>query len=125
MNIVKFTFEHHDEVSGWWKERGWAPIPLATLPTTGFIVPGVCAGFLYLTDSNLCFLEWVISNPESESQDRSKGLDLLIDELLTEAENLGYKVVSTVTTHPKLILRYEEFGFKKADEQMTNLLRTF
>jgi hypothetical protein len=121
--VKPFTLEHYSEVHGWWEAHGWAPIALDSLPSTGFIVEGVCAGFLYSTDSNMCILEWVISNPNASKEARSEGLDDLIDALLKAAHDKKYKMVFTSVSHPKLMKRYTEFGFKKTESEMTNMLK--
>tara|TARA_R110000868_G_scaffold66014_12_gene197051 strand:+ start:6366 stop:6743 length:378 start_codon:yes stop_codon:yes gene_type:complete len=123
VNVEKFLPKHYEEICGWWKAHDWTPVSLDALPCTGVIVPGVCAGFLYSTDSSMCILEWIISNPKVDSGLRSEGLDIVIDELLKKAHSSGYKTVFTSVSHPKLLERYCDFGFKKADFNMTNLLK--
>jgi len=123
VSIEKFLPKHYEEVCGWWKSHGWAPISLEALPTTGFIIPDVCAGFLYSTDSSMCVLEWVISNPKASKEVRSEGLDDLIDALLKKADSSGFKMVFTSVSHPKLMDRYSEFGFKKTESEMTNMIK--
>jgi hypothetical protein len=123
MNIISFTPEHYEEISCWWRDQNWTPVDLKTLPTNGLIIPGVCAGFLYMTDSNLCLLEWVIANPKTDKEIRSEGLDLLIDSLLKKAEELKYSLVFTSVSHPRLMDRYTKLGFQKTDTDMCNFIK--
>ena len=123
MNVEKFLPKHYEEICGWWKAHDWTPVSLDALPSTGFVIPGICAGFLYSTDSSMCILEWVIANPKTNKETRSEGLDLVIDELLKKAHSGGYKTVFTSVSHPKLLERYSDFGFKKTESTMTNMIK--
>lgn len=123
MIIRPFIKSDHITVCRWWKAHNFTALTLATLPTTGFIIDGVCAGFLYSTDSDFCLLEWVISNPEISKEERAKGLDLLIDTLLETAKEKGFRLVFSTLEHPKLIQRYEDHGFQITDKNMTNLIK--
>src|SRR5712692_7696099 len=51
------------EMNEWYARRGMAPMDPAHLPTIGYIEPGVAAGFMYVTDSKLVFLENYVANP--------------------------------------------------------------
>lgn len=120
------TFEASDysDVASWWKAHNWPVLPIEALPKLGFIVPGVCAGWLYETDSTLCWLEWVVSNPLTSKEERSVALDEVISSLLSRAKELGFKQVFTTVVHPKLVDRYKNHGFVVTDQAMTNLIRS-
>lgn len=108
----------------WWKEHNWLPVHPSLLPKTGFIVDEVCAGWLYKTDSAFALLEFVVSDKNAEKDRRDKALNILINSLLEEADKAGFKVVFTSLEHPKLIERYQKFGFKVTDKNMTNMVRS-
>lgn len=124
MKIDKFTIDHYETVCGWWKDYEWNPIPLESLPTTGFIVDDVCAGFLYKTDSNIAWLEFVVSNKKANKEEKSKALNLLIESLCEEAKKDKYNVIFTSCQHKGLIQKYLNNGFIKTDLNMTNLIRS-
>lgn len=120
---------HYPTLERWWKAHEWAPVPADSLPSTGIVVAAddgtlVCAGFLYATDSPLCWLEWVVADPESATETRSAALDVLISSLLFIAKERGFKQVFTFARHQRLIGRYQaHFGFIPADTGMTNLIK--
>lgn len=120
-----FTSADYPVVCQWWTARQWPQIPLMMLPRRGFIVDGYCAGFLYLTDSPIAWLEWVVSNPDSDKIERQKALDNLISSLLNAAKEAGCKAVFSAANHPGLIERYKSHGFQVSDTGMTHVLRTF
>ncbi len=124
MNIKLFEKEKdYQTICSWWEKHNWPKIPLVMLPQTGYIIDNVCAGFLYQTDSNIAWLEFIISNPDITKENRSKALDILIDKLSETARGLGFTTIFTSSNHPSLINKYENNGFTKADFNMTNLMR--
>lgn len=123
MEVRKFQTSDYFELCGWWNKHNWPCIPLDHLPENGFIVEGLAAGFLYKTDSKFGLLEFVVANPDSSKEDRAQALDLVIDNTLNLAKELGFKSIFSSITHPKLIQRYQEHGFMMTDENMTNMIR--
>lgn len=71
----------------------------------------ICAGFLYMTNSKVAWLEYIVSNPEYREKDRKLMLTCLIQELTEIAVKNGYKYVFTTVKHPSLIERYKESGY--------------
>jgi len=127
MSLVKTEryagLQHYTSLSTWWKAHDWPVMPPESLSQYGLVIPGVAAGFLYKTDSNIAWLEFLISNPEVNKEARSKGLDAIIEGLSAEAKRLGFKTVFTSSYHPGLIKRYEKHQFVKTDENVTQLVR--
>lgn len=107
----------------WWSGHGWTPPSQEMLPEIGFVVDNIAAGFLYKTDSKITWLEFIIANPRSEKNERSKALDLVIEQLYSKAKELGFKAVFTSATHKGLIDRYKKHGFEVSDLEMTNLVK--
>jgi len=70
------------------------------------------AGFLYVTPSEIAWLEFIISNPNIKDKDiRSNALYLLIDTICQVAKNMGFKSVFTSVKNENLIHRYLHCGF--------------
>lgn len=117
----------YQDVCVWWKKHKWNPMPLDFLPTLGRIVEDeenkYSAGWLYSTDSKICLLEFVISNPDSNRKKRSESVDILIKDLIQKASELGFGAVVSSIRHPVLLHRYKKQGFEIADERMTNVMR--
>lgn len=124
MQVRKIDLEKDlPEISVWWVEQNWTPIPKSLLPKTGFIIDNYAAGFLYTTDSDFGVMEWIIANPNTKKEIRREALDLLIKALLEEADNKNIKAIFTSAEHKGLIERYKKHGFKITDRNMTNLVR--
>jgi hypothetical protein len=126
MDIRSYKSEDYVALKAWWAIHKWDPMPPESLPKNGLIVEHlnqrICAGFIYSTDSNIAWLEFVISNPLCDKLIRDKALDLLILSLIDLAKSLGKEIIFTSLNHPALIKRYEKHGATKAEENMTNMV---
>lgn len=123
MSIRLFNLSDYEMLSSWWKQHEWPSIPLSFLPKIGIIVGDCVAGFIYSTDSKICWLEFIISDPKCEQKKRQDALNLLIQEASNTAKDLGYEVIFTSVSHKGLIEKYKNNGFKVTDNNMTNLMR--
>lgn len=81
-------------------------------PRTGYIVDNICAYFLYETDSRVAWLENLISNKDSDKEERRKAIGMVIDALIIEAKRKGYKVLYATTSNSNLITRAMLIGAK-------------
>lgn len=85
----------------------------------------VCLGFLYLTNSKACWLEFVFSNPEIKDKElRAKSIEFLIESLCSVARQLGYKWVFSSLKNESLKKRYLECGFVTGSQGTTEVLKT-
>lgn len=130
MEVKSFSLiDHYEIISDWWTGHDWTVLPQQVLPHNGLIVyddnTPICAGFLYKTDSAICWLEWVISNPLAKKEQRSEALNALIDCLVGLAKTMGFSIIFTSIKHPGLIKRMEQIGFQVNDNGMTNMSLIF
>lgn len=129
MKIREFKpFLDYALVCSWWKAHNWPVVPLPALPTNGFVAINddgerLCAGWLYLTDSALSALEWMVSDPNSGAEERDAALDILITTLKARADEVGKPVIFSSVAHPKLRERLAKHGFNITDNGVTNMLR--
>lgn len=92
MKAEKFEPELHlSQIEEWVKAHDIGFLLSNTLPKNGRIVPDVCALFIYKTDSDVGFIENMISNPKADKSEVSNGFDLCGDELEIDARKLGIK----------------------------------
>jgi len=123
MNIRLFNPSDYELLCSWWKEHNWPSIPFEFLPKIGIIVDDCVAGFIYSTDSKICWLEFIISDPKSENYKRQVALNILIEEACKTSSALGFKAIFTSVSHKRLIQKYQNNGFEITDNNMTNLMR--
>lgn len=128
-NIRRTNEADWDTLVEWWDSwPEWQAPPKDFLPDDGNggimveknNIP-IVAGFLYFTNSNVGWLEYVISNPDYKEQDRSEAIKLLI----TAAENVfkgqGVKYVFSIGRNKHLINKHKELGWI-VDETPSNEL---
>ena len=86
----------YETICSWWKWWRWAVLPKDFLPNNGeggFMieknnVPIVC-GFLYLTNSKVAILEWIVSNPEYKDKDRKQAIEKLLIDIEEFCKNIN------------------------------------
>ena len=111
--------EDYEIICEWWRWWRWTPVERELLPnngTGGFMVHSnnvdICAGFLYTTNSNLCHVEWIVSNYEIKDKTlRKEAIEMLINTLLTFGKSLGFKIAFTYLLNKNLEKKFENCGF--------------
>lgn len=89
------------------------------LPDVGMIVlhkeTPVCAGYLYVTNSSVAWLEWICTNKNyTNRKNRKLCITLLLETLIKLCKDCGYKYIFAVVKSEPLMKHYEEVGFTKA-----------
>jgi hypothetical protein len=115
----------------WWKAWGWEAPPKDFLPNDGvggFIVYDndipVCAGFVYVTNSKVSWVDWIISNKEyREKPNRKDAINLLIDTLTNQCKSFGSKYIYALIKNKNLIETYENFGYIKGDSYTGEMIK--
>lgn len=111
----------------WHEAHSWPLLAADFWPKTGVIISNgdndLAAAFLYRTDSPICWIENIISNPRSAKMERRAAIDMLIDTLAAEAKNSGFKAVLCMTEHRRLMQAFEEAGFTELPGNMTGFMR--
>lgn len=127
INVRHFNPENdYADVSAWWRAHKWPPIPREVLPFLGFIAESdqgkLAAQWVYEAKTgNICYIEFLISNPQADKLERKDAIDLVISKSLREAKERGYLFAYTSVKHPLLVPRLEKHGFAISDREMTNM----
>lgn len=118
-NVRLLTEEDYPVLCEWWHFWRFPAPPQDCLPGNGtggiMVMKGdvnVCAGFIYFTNSKLCWVEFVLRNYEYREKDSSEAIQFLLDELCGIAERKGFKGVFSSIKHPSLIKHYEACNFQ-------------
>lgn len=131
--IKQLEPHHYDEVLvKWWNDWGWTPPAREFLPddgTGGLIVYDgdipVCAGFIYVTNSKVSWVDWIISNREYRKKPhRRNALELLLDTLTNVCQRNDSKYVYALIKHKGLIDVYENIGYVKGDSYTHEMIKT-
>lgn len=114
----KYNHEDFYSIIEWYEARHIRPAQ-DMIPPTGFIVPGIAAGFLMRTDTSACILEPFIANPHANKEDRDRALNSIMGDLIEEARNLGYDRVFGFSSRESMIERAVFQGFVIVEESTT------
>jgi hypothetical protein len=125
-----FDIAWHPVICGWWEKHSFGQIPLSHLPKNGRIVADfetnepLAAGFIYMTDSKMGWLEFIVTNPHSNPITRAKAVDALVEELVLLSKDLGIECLFTSTTRDSLSKTLQKHGFRVGDTDTKQLIRS-
>lgn len=120
-NIQPLKEDDYDKVLvKWWKDWRWTPPVKDFLPDKGYMVYcndiPVCAGYMYVTNSKVVLLEWIVSNFEIKNKEtRKEALLMLIEFVTSVARGIEKKYVYSLLKSSSLIKIYEELGYIKGE----------
>ncbi len=121
--IRQINSDDYQVLTEWWKDWDWQPVPEVFLSPTGLMVYNdidICAGWIYKTDTPICWIENVISNKNAKDRD---AVTFLLQALEAKARTMGFKVAMTSVKNKSLIRKMENIGYIKTDTDMTNYVR--
>ena len=131
-NIIQLDESHYDEILvDWWKDWGWVAPLKDFLPDNGkggLIIydeeTPVCAGFIYMTNSKVSWIDWIISNKDySKKPNRQHAISLLIHTLTQMAKNTGSVFAYALLKHKGLISVYEQEGYIAGDQYTKEMIK--
>ncbi len=119
MKLRTLTEQDWDTLCNWWDAwPKWVNPPKSFLPDNGkggFMVEKegkpICAGFIYLTNSDAVLLEWIVSDPEYRESDRKDALELLITGAEAACKEIGKKHMFTIGRNRNLIDMHKKLGW--------------
>tara|TARA_R100000935_G_scaffold12299_1_gene24356 strand:+ start:216 stop:620 length:405 start_codon:yes stop_codon:yes gene_type:complete len=113
----RIIYEDYDIIVEWWKSwPDWVPLARNLLPeegTGGIMIERdgepLIAGFLYSTNSKICWMEWIVSDPKQKN--KSDAIVLLISSLEEWAVEGGFELILSIGRSKSLIDRHKELGY--------------
>ena len=122
--------DYEDTLVDWWKDWGWEPPAKDFLPDEGEggllvldnDVP-VCAGFIYITNSKVAWVDWIISNKNYKKKNKHEAVKLLVDRLTGLCKKSGSKYAYALIKHKGLVETYTELGYTKADNYTQEMIK--
>jgi hypothetical protein len=115
----------------WWKDWGWTPPPKDFLPDNGkggmMILDGdipVCAGYIYLTNSNVALIEFIVSNKDYRKKpQRKNAMGLLIETLTNLSKRNGAKYCYTLLKNQSLMRTFKLLGYVPGDSDTYEMIK--
>lgn len=134
-NIRKLNNTDYDEILvKWWNDWGWDSCPPKDfLPDNGEggiilfdeDIP-VCAGFIYITNSKISWVDWIVSNKEYRKKpNRSVAINLLIEELTKMCRDSGSKFVYSLMKSNNLVDHFLKNGYIKGSSYTEEIIKVF
>ena len=133
MEVRQFNISDYNELVEWWSFWRFPAPTLNLLPVidndkiNGIISningTNVACGFLYFTNSDICWIEFIVANPNVSKKDRSEGLNIMIEKLCEEAKLMGFKIVFSSIKQESLINRMKNLGFIEGTIGSTELVK--
>jgi hypothetical protein len=121
--IRRYKDSDYGMIKKWAKSRGMLAPKAASLSTLGYICDERVAGWIYLTDSNIAFIDGVISNPDTVPSFRRMALKKLCGAMVEKAQQMGYTNIIATTKHPAIQKICEDMGFVTAPDFKIYALR--
>jgi hypothetical protein len=123
--------DYHNILVDWWIQWNWEPPKRNFLPDNGkggiIVYDGetpVCAGFIYITNSDVSWVDWIISNKEYKNKDkRREAIILLIASLTNIAKDSGAGYAYALIKNNSLIKTYEDLGYIKGDTYTSEMIK--
>lgn len=134
LSIRKLNSTDYDEIlTTWWSDWGWESPKKDFLPDDGegglIVYDGdepICAGFIYVTNSKVCWVDWIISSKQYRKKpERKQALNMLVESLTELCQNTGAKHIYALIKNQSLINVYEEAGYIKADNYNLEMIKSF
>lgn len=132
MKLRTLTEQDWDTLCNWWEAwPKWVNPPKSFLPDNGkggFMVEKegkpICAGFIYLTNSDAVLLEWIVSDPEYREDDRKDALELLITGAEAACKEIGKKYMFTIGRNKNLINTHKKLRWNVDTKPSYEIIKT-
>jgi len=132
LNIRPLNENDYQEILvEWWKQWNWEPPSKDFLPDDGkggvIVYDGdtpICAGFIYVTNSKVAWVDWIISNKEYRVKDkRREAIKLLIESLTNICKQTGSKYGYALIKNKSLIKTYTDQGWSEGQGYTSEMIK--
>lgn len=115
--MVPFNASKHlASMNRWLVRNGHPAVQPSQLSSTGFIIPGVAAGFIAFVDSlPVALMDGLVTNPLCSAATRDAALDAIVTKLLQES---GQRSVMAFSEHDNVRTRALKHGFVGTNLQL-------
>tara|TARA_R100000900_G_scaffold5893_2_gene6292 strand:+ start:217 stop:636 length:420 start_codon:yes stop_codon:yes gene_type:complete len=128
-NLDELDYEKY--LVHWWKDWKWVAPVKDFLPDSGkggvMVLDNdtpVCAGYIYMTNSKVAWVDWIISNREYKNRaKRKQALTLLIETLTKMCKDLGFIFSYALIKNNSLMKTYKELGYTEADSYNKEMIK--
>tara|TARA_R110002167_G_scaffold34476_3_gene109749 strand:- start:443 stop:931 length:489 start_codon:yes stop_codon:yes gene_type:complete len=124
-NIRPVRAEDYDTLIGWWESYGHMLTPsLGLLPEdgkSGLVIEKegkmISAAFVYLTNSDMGYIDFMVSNPNYKSRDRFEIITTLIEACSELAIELGCRIIWAMTSYDGIVKRCKKLNYDVLEDK--------
>tara|TARA_R110002072_G_scaffold253137_1_gene412029 strand:+ start:999 stop:1406 length:408 start_codon:yes stop_codon:yes gene_type:complete len=102
----------------WWLGWGWPVVNKEILPdngTGGVMIEHegkpIVAGFIYWSNSGMCWFDWVISDPKGNKRARPFAVKFLIETVEKMVKDAGKKCIMSISRSNSLLKIHKKLGW--------------
>ena len=102
----------------WWKAWGWPPVSKDVLPDNGtggvmieYKDKPIVAGFIYWSNSGMCWFDWVISDPDCNKRARPLAVKFLIQTVEQMVKDAGKKCIMSISRSNSLLKIHKKLNW--------------
>jgi len=106
----------YESISQWCSLRDQAPPLEKYMPDTGLIIDDIACGFLIVTSNGCGILDFYITNPHADRDDRKRALFEITEELLEVARDSNLNMILADTKSGSIERLALKMGFKELGE---------
>ncbi len=121
--IRDYLHSDYELLNGWWKAQNFQSPPEVILPQTGYIANECAAGFLYLTNARVSWVEWVVADPKAEKKLRAESINEVIAHIEQCSKFLGNIMMFTSTTNFPFAERLRRLGFAEDEKKTSHFVK--
>lgn len=115
----------YDQYKEWAEKRNLVCLDRDCFPEHGFIVDNLACVWLYKTDSQVAFLEMLLTNPDAPVNSANQAIEKCVDAAISFCEAGGAKIIRACTMVPAVIKRARERGFRISLERHRLISKEF
>ena len=129
LKIRKIEIQDYKYINKWWVDQGFKPVSLEVLPMKGLgglIIEKekpIAVAYLYLTNSNMGYIDNLISDPKYVSKDRFDVIAKLMVACEKMAKDTGCLETWAMSNINGILSRCEALGYNVSDENYAIISR--
>jgi len=117
----KIKLKDKEEINKWWLAWGLEKPHDDCLSPNGFIISknnlNIAAGYLYLTDAKIGYVDFLVSNPEYRDKDRNKLITELIDYLVNIGLNKDCRFIWATSSNTNIKDKVKKLNYNVLDDK--------
>ena len=114
----------------WWKAWGWPPVSKDVLPDNGtggvmieYKDKPIVAGFIYWSNSGMCWFDWVVSDPDGNKRARPLAVKFLIQTVEQMVKNAGKKCIMSISRSNSLLKIHKKLGWVVDEKPSSEMIK--